>query len=52
MVDDTNSKRVPWGQRLLDRPFLLLAIGMVVMLAFYTVWGILEVSNLPQATLP
>jgi len=47
--DDEN---IPLGQRLLDRPFLLLISGLVVMLAFYTLWGVYEVMSLPQATLP
>jgi hypothetical protein len=44
--------RIPLGQRLLERPFLLLAAGLVVMFGFYTVWGLVEIMSLPQATLP
>lgn len=44
--------RAPLGQRLLDRPFLLLAGGLVVMVGFYTVWGLLEIASLPAARLP
>lgn len=43
---------VPLGQRLLDRPFLLLLAGLVVMLGFYTIWGLYEILSLPKATLP
>lgn len=43
---------VPLGQRLLDRPFLLLVAGLVVMFAFYTLWGLYEILSLPKATLP
>lgn len=42
----------PLGQRLLDRPFLLLVAGLVVMFGFYTVWGLVEVLSLPPAALP
>jgi hypothetical protein len=42
----------PLGQRLFNRPFLLLAIGLAVMFGFYTLWGVLEVMMLPQAPLP
>ena len=42
----------PLGQRLLDRPFLLLAAGLVVMFGFYTLWGLYEIWSLPAATLP
>ncbi len=30
---------LPLGQRLLDRPFLLLLAGLLVMFGFYTLWG-------------
>jgi len=43
---------VPLGQRLFDRPFLLLLLGLVVMFLFYTGWGMYEVLTLPPATLP
>lgn len=43
---------IPFGQRLLDSPFWLLLIGMVVMLGFYTIWGWIEIGTLPPSTLP
>ena len=43
---------IPLGQRLLDRPFLLLLLGILVMALFYTGWGLLEIASLPQAPLP
>jgi hypothetical protein len=43
---------VPLGQRLFDRPFLLLAAGLLVMFLFYTGWGLLEVFSLPADRLP
>lgn len=42
----------PLGQRLLDRPFLLLAAGMLVMILFYTAWGLWEILSLPAGELP
>jgi len=42
----------PLGQRFFDSPFILLALGMVIMAVFFTLWGIYEVMSLPQATLP
>jgi hypothetical protein len=30
----------------------MLALGMVIMLGFYTIWGVIEIMGLPQATLP
>jgi hypothetical protein len=43
---------IPLGQRLFDRPFLLLAVGLVVMLVFYTGWGLYEINSLGPAPLP
>jgi hypothetical protein len=43
---------VPLGQRLFDRPFLLLAACLVVMFVFYTGWGLLELASLGDAPLP
>jgi len=43
---------IPAGQRLFDRPFLLLAAGLFVMFLFYTGWGMWEILTLPQGTLP
>jgi hypothetical protein len=45
-------REIPAGQRLFDRPFLLLAAGMLVMLLFYTGWGLFEILSLPEAPLP
>lgn len=42
----------PLLKRLYDSPFILLALGLVVMIAFYTAWGLFEIMNLPQAPLP
>ena len=39
-------------QRLFDRPFLLLFLGVSVVGIFYTLWGIIEILTMPQATLP
>jgi hypothetical protein len=50
--DHADRTDVPLGQRLLERPFLLLAAGLVVMLGFYTLWGLVEIASLPTATLP
>jgi hypothetical protein len=48
----SNAERPPLGQRLLERPFLLLVAGLVVMFGFYTLWGLYEILSLPKATLP
>jgi hypothetical protein len=43
---------IPFFQRMYDRPFLLLALGMGIMFVVFTAWGLWEVLSLPQATLP
>lgn len=43
---------IPLGQRLYDRPFLLMVGGIVIMVVVYTLWGLWEVATMPQATLP
>ena len=45
-------EQVPLGQRLLDNPFLLLALGLLVMFVFYTGWGLWEIMKLTPAPLP
>jgi hypothetical protein len=42
----------PLGQRLYDNMFLLLVLGVVIMLAVYTGWGLVELILMPPATLP
>lgn len=43
---------IPLGQRLCERPFLLLVVGIVIMAVFYTGWGLVEIATLTQAPLP
>ena len=43
---------IPLGQRLFDNVFLLLGAGLLVMLLFYTGWGLWEILSLPAGTLP
>jgi len=42
-------ERIPFMQRLLDNPFLLLFLGVVIPTVFYLIWGILEVAQIPIA---
>lgn len=45
-------EQIPLGQRLLDRPFLLLVVCSVIMFVFYTGWGLFEIASLTKAPLP
>jgi len=40
-------ERIPAFQRVLDNPFLLLFIGVVVPTVFYVIWGIMEIVTIP-----
>lgn len=42
----------PIGQRLFDNMFLLLAAGILIMVAVYTGWGLYEILAMPAGTLP
>ncbi len=45
----SESERVPFMQRVLDNPFLLLFLGVTVPAVFYLLWGVMEVANIPIA---
>jgi len=47
--DTKPQERVPVMQRVIDNPFLLLFIGVVVPTVFYVVWGIMELVSIPLA---
>ena len=47
--DDVPPEDIPMMQRLLDNPFLLLALGIAVPAILYTVWGVMEVIMIPLA---
>ena len=40
---------IPAMQRVLDNPFLLLFLGVVIPTVFYMLWGIMEVITIPLA---
>ena len=41
--------RIPIFQRILDNPFILLFVGVVVPAVFYIIWGIMEIVTIPVA---
>ena len=50
--EDTGSQgivRIPAFQKVLDNPFLLLFIGVVLPTVFYIIWGIMEIVTIPLA---
>jgi hypothetical protein len=42
-------ERIPFMQRILDNPFILLFIGVVVPTVVYILWGVMEISQIPLA---
>ena len=46
--DDINEP-VPWMQQLLDNPFLLLFLGVLVPMVVYTLWGVIDILTVPLA---
>ncbi|MDX1431457.1 MAG: hypothetical protein R3286_03310 [Gammaproteobacteria bacterium] len=46
---ETPEERVPVMQRVLDNPFLLLFLGVVIPAVLYVVWGVMEIVQIPIA---
>ncbi len=42
-------ERVPFMQRLLDNPFLLLFLGVTIPAVLYVIWGVMEIASVPIA---
>lgn len=42
----------PLLQRVLDNPWLLLVLGVIIPLLSYTVWGWIEIAAVKPAALP
>ena len=43
------SEPIPFMQRVLDNPFLLLFLGVTMPTVFYLLWGIMDVASIPLA---
>lgn len=44
-----DDERIPTMQKLLDNPFLLLFLGVVMPTVFYLIWGVMEIISIPIA---
>jgi len=40
---------IPFMQHLLDNPFILLFLGVVVPTVLYVIWGVMEIVGIPVA---
>jgi hypothetical protein len=47
-TNDEN-ERIPTMQKLLDNPFLLLFLGVVMPTVLYVIWGVMEIVTVPIA---
>ena len=47
--DEVPEEPVPAMQHLLDNPFLLLFIGVLVPMVLYTLWGVIDILTVPLA---
>jgi len=48
-TSEPGDERIPVMQRILDNPFLLLFLGVVMPTVFYIIWGIMEIVTIPIA---
>ncbi len=46
---EEESLRIPLIQQLLDNPFLLLFIGVLIPMLVYIVWGVIDILTIPPA---
>jgi hypothetical protein len=51
VMSDTREtlEKIPMMQKLLDNPFLLLFLGVLIPMVVYTLWGIIDILTIPPA---
>ena len=45
-LNDPNAP-IPWMQQLLDSPFLLLLLGVLIPMVLYNLWGVIDILSVP-----
>ncbi len=45
----SDDERIPFMQRVLDNPFLLLFLGVTLPTVLYILWGVMELTQVPIA---
>jgi len=48
-TDNADNEPVPLMQKLLDNPFLLLFLGVMIPMIVYTLWGVIDILTVPLA---
>ncbi|MEO8202353.1 MAG: hypothetical protein ABI630_00715 [Betaproteobacteria bacterium] len=46
---DQDNQPIPWMQQLLDNPFLLLFLGVMIPMVVYVIWGVYDILTVPLA---
>lgn len=47
--DELDDEPIPAMQQLLDNPFLLLFLGVLIPMLVYTLWGVIDILTIPLA---
>lgn len=47
--EDDPNEPVPMMQQLLDNPFILLFLGVMLPMVLYTLWGVIDILSVPMA---
>jgi hypothetical protein len=46
---DNDDEPIPFMQKLLDNPFILLFLGVMIPMVVYTLWGVIDILTVPLA---
>lgn len=49
LTPDELDEGIPFMQQLLDNPFILLFLGVVIPTVLYVIWGVMEIVGIPIA---
>jgi hypothetical protein len=49
MADQGDDRNIPVMQQILDNPFILLFIGILIPTMTYIIWGVMQLVSLPIA---
>ena len=47
--EDVTEEPIPAMQQMLDNPFLLLFLGVMIPMVVYSLWGVIDILTIPLA---
>jgi hypothetical protein len=47
--EELHDEPVPFMQQLIDNPWMLLFLGVVIPTVLYVIWGVMEIASVPIA---